>query len=92
MQENEEIAETVRPLPCLYDKLKKQPKDKCFVMNAWKEVSDWLGFIKNSNLFILCEFQTQTWLQKQNGKLVQLLPANQVLVIAPLLALLVSTK
>ena len=55
-QENEEFAESVREFPCLYDKLKKEYKDKNIVMNAWKEVSDQLNFIENSNFFILSEF------------------------------------
>ena len=40
LQENEEFVETVRTFPCLYDKSKKEYKDKNVVQNAWKEVVD----------------------------------------------------
>ena len=53
---NEELAETVRTFPCLYDKSKKEYKDKNVVQNAWKEVADQLDFIENSKFFILSEF------------------------------------
>ena len=55
-QENEELAETVWKFPCLYDKPKKEYKDKNAVQNAWKEVADQLDFIENSKFFILGEF------------------------------------
>ena len=56
LQENEELAETVRTFPCLYGKSKKEYKDKNVVQNAWKEVADQLDFIENSKFFILSEF------------------------------------
>ena len=56
LQENEELAETLRTFPCLYDKSKKEYKDKNVVQNAWKEVADQLDFIENSKFFILSEF------------------------------------
>ena len=34
LQQNEELAETVRTFPCLYDKLAKEYKDKNVVQNA----------------------------------------------------------
>ena len=36
-QENEELAESVRKYPCLYDKTKKEYKYKVVTANAWKE-------------------------------------------------------
>ena len=39
-QENEELAETVWTFSCLYDKRKKDYKDKNAVQNPWKEVAD----------------------------------------------------
>lgn len=47
VQENEELAEAVRKYPCLYDKSKKEYKDKIVTANAWKEVADQLDFINN---------------------------------------------
>ena len=55
LQENEELVETVRTFPCLYDKSKKEYKDKNVVQNAWKEVVDQPDFIENSKFFILNE-------------------------------------
>ena len=40
VQENEKLAEVVRKYPCLYDKSRKEYKDKTVVENAWKEVAD----------------------------------------------------
>ena len=40
VQENEELAEVIRKYPCLYDKSKKEYKDKNVTENAWKEVAD----------------------------------------------------
>ena len=56
LQENEELVETVRTFPCLYDISKKEYKDKNIVHNTWKEVADQLDFIENSKFFILSEF------------------------------------
>ena len=36
LQEYEELAETVREYPCLYDKTKKECKNKIVTENAWK--------------------------------------------------------
>ena len=47
VQENEELAEVIRKYPCLYDKSKKEHKDKNVTENAWKEVADQLDFIQN---------------------------------------------
>ena len=47
VQENEELAEIVRKYPCLYDKSRKEYKDKTVVENASKEVADQLDFIQN---------------------------------------------
>ena len=47
VQENEELAEVVRKYPCLYDKSRKEYKDKTVVENAWKEVADQLDFMQN---------------------------------------------
>ena len=45
VQENEELAEAVQKYPCLYDKSRKEYKDKTVVENSWKEVADQLDFI-----------------------------------------------
>ena len=47
VRENEELAEVIQKYPCLYDKSKKEYKDKNFTENAWKEVADQLDFIQN---------------------------------------------
>ena len=47
VQENEELAEVIRKYPCLYDKSKKEYKDKNVMENTWKEVADQLDFIQN---------------------------------------------
>ena len=47
LQEHEELAEAVREYPCLYDKAKKEYKDKIVAENAWKEVADQLILIEN---------------------------------------------
>ena len=51
MQEYEQLAETVRLYPCLYDKAKNEYKDKVVTENAWKEVADQLNFIENGKFF-----------------------------------------
>ena len=47
VQENEELVEVIRKYPCLYDKSKKEYKDKNVTKNAWIEVADQLDFIQN---------------------------------------------
>ena len=47
VQENEELAEVARKYPCLYDKSRKECKDKSVVKNAWKEIADQLDFMQN---------------------------------------------
>ena len=47
VQENEELVEVIRKYPCLYDKSKKEYKDKNITKNAWIEVADQLDFIQN---------------------------------------------
>ena len=47
VQENEELVEVIRKYPCLYDKSKKEYKDKYVTKNAWIEVADQLDFIQN---------------------------------------------
>ena len=47
IQENELLSETVRKNTCLYDKSRKEYKDKIVVTNAWKEVADQLEFTNN---------------------------------------------
>lgn len=47
IQENELLSETVRKYACLYDKSRKEYKDKIVVTNAWKEVADQLEFTNN---------------------------------------------
>ena len=44
IEENELLSETIRRYPCLYDKSKKEYKDKNVVANAWREVADQLEF------------------------------------------------
>ena len=47
LQENEGHEETVGTFPCIYDKWKKEYKDKIVVQNASKEAADQLDFIEN---------------------------------------------
>ena len=47
IQENELLSVEVRKYPCLYDKSKKEYRDKIVVANAWKEVADQLPFTNN---------------------------------------------
>ena len=47
LHEYEEIAEAVREYQCLYDKAKKEHKDKTVTKNVWKEVANQLIFIEN---------------------------------------------
>ena len=39
IEEGEELAKAVPAYPCMYEKSKKECKDKIVVKNAWKEVS-----------------------------------------------------
>ena len=50
VQENEELAEVIRKYPCLYDKSKKEHKDKNVTENAWKEVAELRFFFKHSKV------------------------------------------
>ena len=45
IEDNERLSEVVRQFPCLYDKSKKEYKDKNVVENAWKNVAQNLDFI-----------------------------------------------
>ena len=54
LQEYEELAEVVREYSCLYDKAKKEYKDKSVTENAWKKVANQLIFIENGKLKKLC--------------------------------------
>ena len=47
IQENEELSIAIKKYPCLYDKSKKEYKDKIVTANAWKEVADELDFIND---------------------------------------------
>ena len=47
IQENELLSVEVRKYPCLYDKSKKEYRDKIVVANSWKEVADQLPFTNN---------------------------------------------
>ena len=47
IQENELLSVEVRKYPCLYDKSKKEYRNKIVVANAWKEVADQLPFTNN---------------------------------------------
>ena len=44
LQEEEFLAETVRKYPCLYDKSSVHYKDKRKVCNAWRAVTEELGY------------------------------------------------
>lgn len=50
--ENEELAEVVKQYPCLYNKAKKEYKDKAVVENSWKKVAEKLDFIEDGMLFL----------------------------------------
>ena len=50
LQEYEELAESVRKYPCLYDKSKKEYKDRNVVSNAWRKVAEDLDFVENGQL------------------------------------------
>ena len=56
IQENEELSIAIRKYPCLYDKSKKEYKDKIVTANAWKEVADELDFINDGELTVFFEF------------------------------------
>ncbi|XP_065068514.1 uncharacterized protein LOC135693858 [Rhopilema esculentum] len=43
IQRDEQLAEAVRQYPCLYDKRKKDYKDKNVVANAWRKVAEATG-------------------------------------------------
>ena len=50
LQEYEELAEAVSEYPCLYDKAKKEYKDKIVTKNVQKDFADQLIFIENGKL------------------------------------------
>ena len=50
LQEYEELAEAVCEYPCLYDKAKKEYKDKIVTENAKKKVADQFLFIQHGKL------------------------------------------
>ena len=52
---DEEVTETVRKYPCLYDKADKFYKDKRARRNAWKQIEEDLGMeegMYNNHLFL----------------------------------------
>ena len=51
VQENEELAEVIRRYPCLYDKSRKEYKDKNVAENACKEVVNQLEFIESGESY-----------------------------------------
>jgi len=60
LQEYEELAEAVRLYPCLYDKGRKEYKDKFVAENAWTEVADKLSFIETGKFFSLIKESSVT--------------------------------
>ena len=46
-----QLAVAVRTYPCLYDKNKKEYKDKSVCENAWGKVIEGLEFIENGKCF-----------------------------------------
>ena len=50
LEENERLSEAVRQFPCLYDKSKKEYKDKNVVENAWKDVAKSLEFLPDGKI------------------------------------------
>ena len=51
LKEKEQLAEAVRTYPCLYDKKKKEYKDKNVCENVWRKVIEKLEFIENGKCF-----------------------------------------
>ena len=51
LKEKEQLAEAVRTYPCLYDKNKKEYKDKNVCENVWGKVIEKLEFIENGKCF-----------------------------------------
>ena len=51
LKEKEQLAEAVRTYPCLYDKNKKEYKDKNVCKNVWGKVIEKLEFIENGKCF-----------------------------------------
>ena len=51
LKEKEQLAEAVRTYPCLYDKNKKEYKDKNVCENVWGKVIEKLEFIENVIVF-----------------------------------------
>ena len=46
LNEDELLTETVRRFPALYDKTKKDYKDRNITKNAWNEVANLLDFVE----------------------------------------------
>ena len=44
LEENRQLSEAGSVSPCLYDKSKKEYKDKNVVENTWKQVAEKLNF------------------------------------------------
>ena len=51
LEEKEQLAKAVRTYLCLYDKNKKEYKDKNVCENAWTKVIEKLEFIENGKCF-----------------------------------------
>ena len=51
LKEKEQLAETVRTYPCLYDKNKKEYKYKNVCENVWGKVIEKLEFLENGKCF-----------------------------------------
>ena len=47
LEENKQFSKDVREFPCLYDKSKKEYKDKNVKENAWKQVAEKLKFLSD---------------------------------------------
>ena len=52
LADEERLAETVKAFPCLYDKTKKDYKEKDVVTNAWNSVANQLDFIEDDKLIL----------------------------------------
>ena len=51
LEEKKQLAKAVRTYLCLYDKNKKEYKDKNVCENAWTKVIEKLEFIENGKCF-----------------------------------------
>ena len=52
LQEEEMLAEKVKPYPALYDKRVKGYKEKDVVRNAWTKVAEKPDLVENGNTFL----------------------------------------